>query len=344
MAEHRTPDNRGEQPGQPRGRIVRPDDQPTEALPPVEPAEEVALEEHNLSPVEAALAASAPPAHRNQARLMWAAIGLAVLLIAAIVAGVLILGDRGQDAVAQRDQLGAVAVPQADALLNLCGGTAGPDVAKAVADAGLCHSAAVVKSQASEAGLPTATAAPTVDQGTLRNYVTASVASYCATHHDCTPDTASIVPIVAAYLTAHPPAAVAPTAEQVKPVVDAVLAANPDAFKGDKGDPGKDAPPVTDGQVAAQVAAYCAANQCGTQGPQGVSVVRLDFETVDGECRAVVTLFDPASGNQSTVSAPAGAAACPVVEPPPTTTTEPPDTTETPGRRGGGLGGLLGGG
>jgi len=283
-------------------------------------------------------------------RLIFGGIALAAVLAVALFFAATLLGTRGQQAEQQRDQLGAQAVPLSNVILELCAGSAGGDVAQALASAGACPLSAAVKSKASEAGLPTAVAspAPKVDEATLRNYVQASVAAYCADRHDCTPDTAVLVPIVADYLAKHPPTQPKPTDAQVRDAVAFVITANPDAFKGADGRDGADAPPVSDDQVAAQVSAYCAAHgQCGgpqgPQGPQGVSVVRLDFAVQDGQCRAVVTLFDPASGNTSSVSAPAGAAACPA-EVPPTDppTTDPPETTETPER--GGLGGLLGGG
>lgn len=283
------------------------------------------------------------PAWLTDGRLISGGILLAALLAVALFFAATILGSRGQQAEQQRDQLGAQAVPLSNVILELCAGSAGADVAQALASAGACPLSAAVQSRASEAGLPTAVAAPPqIDETTLRNYVRASVMAYCADRHRCTPDTATLVPIVADYLAAHPPTQPAPTDAQVRDAVAFVMAANPDAFKGADGQNGADAPPVSDEQVAAQVAAYCDAHgQCGTQGPQGVSVVRLDFTVQDGQCRAVVTLFDPATGNTSSVSAPAGAAACPA-EPPPATTTEPPPTTTTTSQ--GGLGGVLGGG
>jgi hypothetical protein len=103
------------------------------------------------------------------------------------------------------------------------------------------------------------------------------------------------------------------------------------------GKDGKDAPPVPDAQVLAQVAAYCNSREdkCvggrGPQGAQGVSFQRQYFARDNsGVCFSFVESYDPATNGTTTASSRAGDAAC--AEPPPATS-----TSATPS-------GLLGGG
>lgn len=162
----------------------------------------------------------------------------------------------------------------------------------------------------------------------------AAVERYFATHPPG--DTPAIVATkVAAYLTAHPPKpGPPPTPAMIATAASHYIQAHAADFRGQPGingtngvdgKPGQDA---TDAQVQAAVSSYCDAhNQCqGPQGLQGVSVSDVEFDRDDsGTCMVVVTLHNPATGNNSTITHPAGDAACePAI---PTTTTEPPDTT-----------------
>jgi hypothetical protein len=102
------------------------------------------------------------------------------------------------------------------------------------------------------------------------------------------------------------------------------------AFCADRACKGKDAPPATPEEIRAQVVAYCEsrtdkcvgpAGPTGKQGAQGTSVRRQYFERDGGGvCQSRAELFDPATGNTTIMSAPAGDAACPVNAPssPPT--------------------------
>ncbi|MGH3536357.1 MAG: hypothetical protein ACRDQG_16820, partial [Pseudonocardiaceae bacterium] len=72
----------------------------------------------------------------------------------------------------------------------------------------------------------------------------------------------------------------------------------------------------------AAVGAYCAAHgdcagpagkpgAAGQQGAQGVSITDLKFQRdSSGSCHVVVSLHNPADGTDSTVTHPAGDAAC----------------------------------
>lgn len=72
-----------------------------------------------------------------------------------------------------------------------------------------------------------------------------------------------------------------------------LLPSGPAGPQGEKGGPGADGAP-------------------GAQGAQGVSVSDLQFERDNsGQCQAVITLHDPATGQDTTVTHPAGQAACP---------------------------------
>lgn len=97
--------------------------------------------------------------------------------------------------------------------------------------------------------------------------------------------------------------ALAATPEKIATAVSSFCAG--DACRGPagvKGDNGRDAPPVTDEQLRAQVNAFCAENNgCvgppGIRGPQGISVVSFSdpqFNPDDAsQCRIGVTLIDP---------------------------------------------------
>lgn len=129
---------------------------------------------------------------------------------------------------------------------------------------------------------------------------------------------------VAEYLTAHPPV----TQDQITTAASDFIAAHQSLFTGPSGptgvagptgQPGADA---TDAQVAAAVTAYCAAHSsctgstgpAGAQGPQGISVTDLVFQRdKSGTCQVVITLHDPATNADTTITHPAGDAACPLV-------------------------------
>lgn len=277
---------------------------------------------------------------RVRTRVLYGGLVLALLLVAGVAVAVVGLGSKGSSAEDAKNDVGSAAVAQSDRTLALCGGSAGADVAKALDDAGLCTAAVTVKDRAELAGVPTTvTVTAGVNPDRLRQYATEVLAEYCGQHNGCKPDTGVLVPLVADWLRAHPPTQPKPTQAEVRAAVQFVMSQNPAAFKGDPGKDGtngQDAPPVTDEQLAAQVAAYCDTGACkGSTGAQGVGVVTVDFRRDDnGVCRSYATLVDPADGSTKIV---AGDQVNDLVCQPvtPTTTEEPPA---------GGGGGLLGGG
>lgn len=131
---------------------------------------------------------------------------------------------------------------------------------------------------------------------------------------------------VAAYLTANPPpAGRAPTQQEIATATSDYLTAHAAQFQGQAGTPGQNA---TDEQVSSAVAAFCSThNGCvgpvgaagqngkdGAQGAQGVSVTNVVFQRdATGTCQAVITLHDPATSTDTTITHPAGAAACPLL-------------------------------
>lgn len=140
---------------------------------------------------------------------------------------------------------------------------------------------------------------------------------------------AMVATAVAEFLTANPPApGRAPTQQEIETAASTYIAAHAADFQGATGQSGtngtngKDA---TDAQVAAAVGAYCDAhNNCagatgttgadGATGPQGVSVTDVAFaRDSSGACQVVVTLHDPATGTDTTVTHSAGDAACPLL-------------------------------
>jgi hypothetical protein len=168
--------------------------------------------------------------------------------------------------------------------------------------------------------------------GATQQQVDNAVFGYFAVHPPgATP--AMVAVKVAAYLTAHPPKqGPPPTPAMIATAASDYIAAHAGDFQGAAGTNGSDGQPgqnVTDDQVIAAVSAYCDAhNQCagpkGDQGVQGVSFTDLEFQRDDsGACMVVVTLHDPATGQDSTITHPAGDAACPLAATP-TTTSSPP--------------------
>lgn len=164
---------------------------------------------------------------------------------------------------------------------------------------------------------PPASPAPAATQ----QQIDAAVASWFAAHPPG-PTPAEVALAVAEYLVAHPPATgPPPTPDQISTAAADYIAAHATEFTGQ---PGANA---TDAQVVSAVDAYCSAhNDCtgaagkdgkdgqdGATGPQGVSITDLVFQrNSSGACQAVVTLHDPATGTDNTVTHPAGDAACPL--------------------------------
>jgi hypothetical protein len=265
----------------------------------------------------------------------WRPSGVSVLIASAVVlavgllAGVLYLTFAGGNAEADKNSIGQLAVQNANSTQALCDGS-NRDVAQALRDANLCEGAAAIKSQAVDAGVPTAvTVTAAVDTDQLLRFVRAEVVNYCAGADVCRPDASVLVPIVTDFLRKHPAQpGRPPTATEVRAAASAVIKADPTLFKGDpgvKGDRGADGANATDDQVAAAVAAYCGArDECaGTQGPPGISVGDVTFERNDaGQCESVVPLIDPRDGTTRVVRHAAGDAACPAIVV--TTTEDPP--------------------
>ena len=113
-----------------------------------------------------------------------------------------------------------------------------------------------------------------------------------------------------------------PTGDQVLAAVQSVCGTT--KCQGTPGEPGKDAPAVTDEQLFTQVARYCSGEgapckgQPGTNGRDGVSFVRQYFARNDaGECHSYVVL---STGPDGIDSGAAGDAACPPLAPPTTPT------------------------
>jgi hypothetical protein len=155
--------------------------------------------------------------------------------------------------------------------------------------------------------------------------IDASVSRYFATHPlppGQLPPVSEVAGLVAQYLVTNPPA---PGQNATPLMVSDAVTGYCTAHNGCAGADGQNA---TDEQVATQVSAYCAThNDCagasgkdgqnGAAGPQGVSITDLVFQRdSSGTCQAIVTLHDPATGTDNTVSHPAGDAACPLVTTP----------------------------
>jgi hypothetical protein len=155
--------------------------------------------------------------------------------------------------------------------------------------------------------------------GPSDSQVAAAVDAWLAAHpppagQNATP--AMVATAVAQFLVANPPEpGRPPTAAEIATAASTYITAHADDFQGPAG---KNA---TDTQVQAAVSAYCGQDTgpCrgpvgdkGDTGPQGVSIADVNFERDNtGTCQVIVTLHDPATGNDSTVTHPAGDAACP---------------------------------
>lgn len=161
--------------------------------------------------------------------------------------------------------------------------------------------------------------------GPTQAEIDSAVGAYFTTHPlppGQLPPVSEVAGLVAQYLTANPPA---PGQNATPQMVSDAVTSYCTARNGCAGAAGQDA---TDQQVAQQVAAYCAAHSnCagangqngkdGPAGPQGVSITDLVFQRdSNGTCQAIVTLHDPATNTDNTVSHPAGDAACPVLSKP----------------------------
>lgn len=166
--------------------------------------------------------------------------------------------------------------------------------------------------------------------GPTQDEIDASVSQYLEAHPPAAGQSATpgmVAAAVAAYLTANPPQpGRAPTADEISAAASSYIEAHETDFQGATGTPGADA---TDAQVAAAVDAYCSAhNDCagtdGAQGVQGASITDMNFaRDATGQCQVVVTLHDPATGTDSTITHPAGDAACPLIPPTSTAPTAP---------------------
>lgn len=163
--------------------------------------------------------------------------------------------------------------------------------------------------------------------GPTQRQIDDAVAAYCSTHNQCGATPAMVAVQVASYLTANPPKpGPPPTQAQIATAASTYIAAHAADFQGKPGQNGTNGQDATDAQVQAAVAGYCDAHSdCagadGKQGAQGVSMTDLQFtRDQNGACQVVITLHDPATGDDSTITHPAGDAACQV---PPVTTPSP---------------------
>lgn len=209
----------------------------------------------------------------------------------------------------------------------------GQVVALSGQQAAAAHDAQQLAEQLHEHGLTPVVQPPTPVQGPVgpqgpgpsQQEIDDSVNRYFDAHPPgATP--AMVAVQVAEYLTQHPPV----TQDQITTAASDFIAAHqslftgpvgPTGVAGPTGQPGADA---TDAQVAAAVTAYCAAHSsctgsvgpAGAQGVQGISVTDLVFQRdQSGTCQVVITLHDPATGTDTTITHPAGDAACPIAVP-----------------------------
>lgn len=139
------------------------------------------------------------------------------------------------------------------------------------------------------------------------------------------PPVSEVAGLVAQYLIANPPA---PGQDATPQMVSDAVTSYCTGHNGCAGPAGQNGQNATDQQVAQEVSAYCAThNDCagtpgvngkdGATGPQGVSITDLVFQRdSSGVCQAIVTLHDPATNTDNTVSHPAGDAACPLLPKP----------------------------
>jgi hypothetical protein len=188
----------------------------------------------------------------------------------------------------------------------------------------------VQPAQPAPAGPTIVTPVPIPGPGPTQAQIDAAVAAYLVAHPPAAGKSATpemVATAVAEFLTAHPPTpGRPPTPEEIATAAATWFANHSAEFQGPAG---KDA---TDAQVAAAVDAYCSAHgSCagkpgatgakgesvqGPQGPQGVSFTDLQFvRNSSGKCQAIATFHDPATGKDSTVTHPAGDAACPTSGP-----------------------------
>ncbi|MGH3096489.1 MAG: hypothetical protein ACRDMV_10895 [Streptosporangiales bacterium] len=162
--------------------------------------------------------------------------------------------------------------------------------------------------------------------GPSQQQINQAVAGYLTGHppehgKDATPG--MVAAAVAGYLTKHPPQpGRPPTQDEISTATASYLDAHPGQFQGTQGAAGPAGKNATTAQVSAAVAAYCGSHggcagpagpvgPSGEQGSQGVSVTDVAFQRdSSGTCQVVVSLHDPATGADSTVTHPAGSAAC----------------------------------
>ncbi|MCU1680927.1 MAG: hypothetical protein JWQ81_1666 [Amycolatopsis sp.] len=237
-------------------------------------------------------------------RSTWIALGVLLFcIVAAVVYFVPRLSEiRGQlgEVATQSNQNAVDAAKLRDQVLRL-GGTP------------------VVEPAAPTAPAPAPAPAPVpVATGPTQAQIDDAVAEQLRAHppangQDATP--AMVATAVADYLTVNPPTpGRPPTADEISAAASSYIASHAADFRGTPGHNGNDGQSATDAQVAASVAAYCDAhgNCAGGTGAQGVSVTDVEFQRDDaGTCQVVVSLHNPATGDDTTATHPAGDAACP---------------------------------
>ena len=251
-----------------------------------------------------------PPSMRALVAVaVLALIGLLVVFSAALLTG--------QDA---KDQAATVASDTAPAVLTLdtlC--KRNDQLGADLRNIGACGEK-IDKAKSAVDGQPQ----PTVASGGLsRDEVVAIVAGQLAGKTVTVDQVMAMVAQV--YNSNKPKDAPAPTGDQVLSAVQQVCGST--KCQGPPGQNGEPAPPVTDDQLFAQVARYCAGpdapckgdpGEPGREGPQGVSIVAQTFARNDaGECRNYIILSSDTGRRID--SGPAGDAACPVPEPVETT-------------------------
>jgi len=243
-----------------------------------------------------------------------ALVAVAVLALVGLLAVFIIALVTGQNA---KDEAQTVAQDTAPAVLTLdvlC--KRNDQLGTDLRNAGACGEK-IDKAKSAVDGQPSpAVAAPSLTRDDVTAIVNGQLAGKTVTVDQV------LAMVTQVYNANKPKDAPPPTADQVLAAVQAVCGST--ECRGEPGRNGDPAPPVTDDQLFAQVARYCAGpdapckGQPGENGRDGVSVTRQYFARDDqGVCQTMVDFSD---GRTGIIQGPAGDAACPPLAPPTTPT------------------------
>jgi hypothetical protein len=235
---------------------------------------------------------------------------VALLLAAAAFVVVIVVGQGAQTDAATTKQDTAPAVLTLDTLCNR-----NDQLGADLRGAGACGEK-IDKAKSAVEGQPSpAVSAPGLSRDDVTAIVTGQLAGKTVTVDQV------MAMVTQVYNANRPKDAPPPTGEQVLAAVQQVCGST--KCEGPPGKDGEPAPPVTDAQIYAQVAAYCSGDNAPCQGPMGpkgdqgdpgVSIIAQTFARNDaGECRNYITLSSDPSRRID--SGPASDAACPVPEP-----------------------------